>query len=245
MRSYLSIFAVVALTVQASAANPAASEVESAAKQIVGAWKLEFTTPDEVKRTPMVLVGRQYQKLVAWYVEKDRPESFKKVRLEDDTLLLTIRPNERKDVEVTFKARLGEQKNVCVGEATYQSDDGDTGSWDFKGKRVSESDFDESEKWQLSFVTPDEQRHEATITVVAQKDELYGWYSSKDFELPSLKLSNDGDKVVMSVKATTRDGANVDVTFRGTVEADRVHGEAEYDLKGDTGRFPFTGQRKS
>ena len=178
-----------------------------------------------------------YQELVAWYVEQDKPESFKKVRLDDDTLSLTFRPKEREDVEVTFKARLAEE-DVCVGEATYQSDDGDAGSWEFKGKRVSESDFDETEKWQLSFVTPDEQRHEATVTVVAKNDQLYGWYSSNDFDLPAQKFAKDGDKVVMSMKVKTRDGANVDVTFRGTVDADRVNGEADYDLEGDTGSFP-------
>ena len=141
MRSYLSLVAVAALTIPAFAANPTASKVDSAAKQIFGAWQLDFTTPDDVKRTPMVLVGRQYQELVAWYVEKDKPEAFKKVRLDDETLVLTIRPQERKDVEVTFKARL-QEKNVCVGEGTYQSDDGDAGNWSFKGKRLSESDFD-------------------------------------------------------------------------------------------------------
>jgi hypothetical protein len=244
MRSYLSIVAIAALTVPVVAANPTATQVESAAKQIVGAWKLEFTTPDDVKRTPMVLVGRQHQELVAWYVEKDKPESFKKVRMEDDTLLLTFRPKERSEIEVTFKAKL-QKENVCAGEATYQSDDGDAGSWEFKGKRVSASDFDETENWRLSFVTPDEQQHKATVTVVAKKDQLYGWYSSKDFDLPALELSKDGDNVVMSMTAKTKDGANVDVTFRGTVNGDRVKGQVDYDLEGDIGHFPFAGQRRS
>ena len=54
---------------------------EDPTKQIVGAWQLEFTTPDDIKRTPIVLVGRQHDELVGWYVEKDKPEAFKKIKL--------------------------------------------------------------------------------------------------------------------------------------------------------------------
>jgi hypothetical protein len=244
MRSFLCIATVVVSAVTVLAANPTATQFESATKEIVGTWQLEFTTPDDVKRNPIVLVGRQYQELVAWYVEKDKPETFKNVRLEDDTLLLTFRPREHKEVEVTFKASL-EKENVCIGEATYRLDDGDTGSWEFKGERISESDFDHVEKWQLSFVTPDEQQREALVTIVAKKDQLYGWYTSNELDLPALKVSKDGDQVVMSITAETRDGANVDVTFRGTVVGDRVKGNADYDLEGDTGSFSFVGQRKS
>jgi len=244
MKSYLSFAVVAALTIPALGAKPTASEFEAAAKQIVGAWRLEFTTPDDVERTPMVLVGRQHDKLVAWYIEKDKPQSFKKVRLEDDTLVLTIRPKQKKDTEVTLRARL-QKDNVCVGEATYKSDDGDTGSWDFKGKRVTESDFDATEQWELNFVSPDDQEHEATVTVVAKDDQLYGWYSSKDFDIPALKFTQKDDKVVMSLNATTDEGVKVDVTFRGTIDGDQVEGEAEYNMEGDIGSFPFEGRRKS
>ena len=244
MKSYFALVTVAALAVPVIGAPPTRTQVESAANQIVGAWKLEFTTPDGVKRNPAVLVGRQHEGLVAWYVEDDKPESFKKVRLEDDTLVLKIRPKKRKEIEVTFNARL-QKENVCIGEATYKSDDGDAGSWSFKGKRVTESDFDESEKWQLRFVTPDEQRQEVTVTVLAKKDQLYGWYSSKELDLPVFEIRKKDDKVVMSITTKTKDGTNVDVTFRGTLYGDRVKGEAEYDLEGDTGTFPFAGSRQS
>lgn len=242
MRTFLSIVAIVMLSIPAVAANSTATP--STAKQIVGAWQLDFTTPDGEQRTPMVIVGRQHQELVAWYVEKDKPESFKKVRLEDDTLLLTFRPQERREIEVTFRASL-KKENVCFGEASYESDDGDSGSWTFKGQRVAASDFDDHEEWQLSFVTPDQQHREATVTVLAKKDQLYGWYTSNELDLPALKISKNGDKVVMAMTTKTKDGARVDVTFRGTMDGDRVKGEADYDLEGDTGRFEFEGQRKS
>ena len=244
MRTFLSFVVATSIAIPAVAA-PRSSDVAESAKKIVGAWKLEFTTPDDVDRSPIVLVGREHQKFVAWYVEKDKkPESFKRVRLEGDKLMLTIRPKERKDIEVTFEASL-KKENVCAGEATYRSDDGDSGSWDFKGQRVAKSDFDEMQNWQLSFVTPDDQKHEATVTVAARKDKLYGWYSSKDFDIPATKLDKDGSKITLSLTTKTKDGMTVDVTFRGTVDGDHVKGEAKYDLEGDTGSFPFTGKRKS
>ncbi len=221
-----------------------AADVDSAAKDIVGAWRLDFTSPDDVKRTPTVIVGRNRDELFAWYVENGEPEPFKEVRLKDETLLLSFRPQERNgEVAVTFAAKLKED-GVCHGEAEYSTNDGDTGTFDFAGKRMSASDFDEVEKWKLSFVTPDDERHESVVTVVAKGDKLYGWYSSKDYELPAQKITKDGDKVLMSITAKAHDGASVDVTFRGTVDGDQVKGEAEYDLAGETGTFPFEAKRQ-
>lgn len=244
MRSVLSIAVFVLLVGPAAAADLTVEQVETAQKEIVGAWKLDFTTPDYVRRTPIVLVGRQFRELVAWYIEENEPEAFKTVRLNDDTLILTIRPKERNDVTVTFEAT-SETDGVCVGTGTYKADDGDAGSWELKGKRMSFSDFDETQKWQLSFVTPDNQQRDPVVTVVSKDDQLYGWYSSEDHEVPATKLAVTGDDVVLSLTVKTRSGASVDVKFRGTLSADRVQGTADYDADGETGSFPFTGERKS
>ena len=244
MRSFLSMAAFISLVGSAAAANLTDAEVKSVNKEVVGAWKLEFTTPDDVARTPIVLVGRQHQELVAWYVEKEKPEAISKVRLNDDTLTMSLRPKERDDVTVTIEAKLKEE-GVCVGTGTYTLDDGESGSWDIQGKRLSPSDFDQTEQWQLSFVTPDDQEREAVVTVISENDKLYGWYSSKEYELPATKISKNGNEVVMSLKLKTSEGRSVDVTFRGSVDGDRVTGKVEYDLEGETGDFPFQGRRKS
>ena len=83
------------------------------------------------------------------------------------------------------------------------------------------------------------------MTVVSKDQKLYGWYSSKEHELPARKVSKDGEKVALSITVKTRDGGKVDVTFRGTVDGDQVDGEAEYDFEGETGSFPFKGKRQS
>jgi hypothetical protein len=107
------------------------------------------------------------------------------------------------------------------------------------------SAFDKVTQWNVSFTSPDDERHTGLVTLVSVGEKQYGWYSGKDYELPITKVSTDGGKLVMSVTATTEDGSKVDVTFRGTVEGDRVQGTAEYDVEGEKGSFPFTGKRKS
>ena len=242
MRSLFTIATVAVVSLSAFAASP--TPIESAAKEIAGPWQLTFTTPDGIRRQPIVIVGRQHQELVAWYMEDDKAETFKKVKLDDDALELTIRPQERKDIEVTFRAKL-KSDNVCAGEATYRADDGDAGVWDFQGKRMTTADADEAQKWQLRFISPDDVQHEALVTVVQKQDKTYAWYASKDYDLPARKISVEGGQVELVMETKTSDGQEVKVSFRGSVTGDRVQGEAEYDLNGDTGSFPFSGSRKS
>ena len=241
MRCLFSLAVVALLAFPISTASSA--EIDSTAKNIIGAWKLDFTTPDDVKRTPIVIIGRQHQDLVAWYVDKEKREAFKDVQLKDDALCLTIRPMERPDMTVTFEAKLKDE-GVCVGTGMYESKSGDTGSWEFSGRRVPTSTFDEVHSWKLSFVTPDDQPRSAVVTVLSKNDKLFAWYSSDEHELPATKITKDGDDVVMSITAKTQDGATVDVVFRGTIDGDQVAGNAEYDLEGDTGSFSFRGERK-
>lgn len=238
---------IVLMTAFACLVSPAMSvraDSDDVDKQILGAWKLEFTAPDGVERTPTVIVGRQYEKYVAWYIGDEQPESFKDVQLKDDMLVGTIRPKERPDVTVTLEAKL-KAENECEGTGKFESADGETGSWKFTGQRIGLSEFDEVMTWKLSFVTPDDQQHSPTITVVSKDSELYAWYSGKDVELPALRISVDGDRVEMKMIGESSEGAKVDVTFRGTVDGDNVKGDAEFRIESENGSFSFTGKRTS
>jgi len=222
-----------------------AGELESAAADVVGVWRLDFTTPDDVKRTPTVIVGRQRQELVAWYLEKDKLEAFQDVRLQDDSVVATIKPKEFND-ELTVKLQAWlERDGVCSGKGEYAFVGGESGSWEFRGKRIPLSDFDKVSRWSVSFTSPDDQRHDGALTLVSVGGKQYGWYSSKDYELPIMQVSTEGGNLVLSAQAETEDGVPVDVTFRGTVTGGRVQGNAEYEVEGETGSFPFTGEVKS
>ena len=77
------------LLVTACALPSQAADLDAVAKDIVGGWQLEFTSPDDVHRTPIVIVGRQLDELVAWYVENGQPEPFKDVKLVGESLRMT------------------------------------------------------------------------------------------------------------------------------------------------------------
>ncbi|MCA9189149.1 MAG: hypothetical protein R3E01_00145 [Pirellulaceae bacterium] len=248
MKYCLSLSLLLLLTLFAPAiavAETATADFVATTKQVIGAWKLDFTTPDDVHRTPIVIVGRQHDQLVAWYVENEQPESFKKVALEGEQLVLTIRPKTRPEVEVTLKAQQGSSEDKCTGTATYRADDGGTGSWPFTGARLTPDQFDGTEAWNINFVAPDGERHDATVTVLEKDGRLYAWYSGRDHELPASKMEKNGDAVVLTVEAKTADGTDVKVTFNGKVANDRVSGTANFDLGGETGSFSFEGRRKS
>jgi len=222
-----------------------ASEVKSAAKEIVGVWKLDFVSPEGERLTPMVVVGRQRQELVAWVAENEELQAFEEVCLKGESLLATFKPKQHGgDVTVTLEASL-ERKDICRGEAKYATQGGDSGTFDFTGERIPASKMDGLVRWDLSFVTPDFERHEALVTLVPVGDKEYGWYSGKDYELPILKASSKDGKLVMSVTAQTEDGGKVEVTFQGTVEGSRVKGTAEYKMEGESGSFAFSGKLKS
>ena len=182
-------------------------------KQILGAWKLEFTTPDGVERTPLVLVGRQYDKYAAWHVGDNRIEPFTGVQLKDDILVGTIKPQEEPNVTVTLEATLTAEDR-WGGTGKYKADDGETASWEFTGKRVCLSSFDEVETWVLSFVSPDDERHSPSITVFSKNGNLHAWYSGKDHKLPASKLTVDGDQVEMTISAESVEAKKVKVNGR-------------------------------
>ncbi len=235
------------LTVVAGLVFPALAQADTSDvdRQVLGAWQLKMTTPDGESRSPIVIVGRQFSKYVAWYIGDQGPEAFQNVVLKGESLTGTLKPAEHPGVEVTLESRLTAD-NQCTGTAKFRSQNGgDAGSFNFKGERMPLSSFDEVSTWKLAFTPPDDEQHEATITVVAKGGKHYAWFSGRDHELPARSIRIDGDKVVATMTAETAEGAKVEVTFRGTVSGDQVRGTADYSVEGQAGTFPFEGKRAS
>ncbi len=221
-----------------------AADLTAVSKEIVGAWRLEFTAPDGVHRTPIVIVGRQGEELAAWYAENGDVQEFKEAKLADDAMQLTIVPKDHQgQVTVTMKAKLaGDGK--CEGDAEFVTGGGEKGQWKFSGERMKVSEFEDVSQWNLDFTTPDSESRQATVTVLNKDGKTYGWYSSKEFEIPAKEVKIDGDRVKMVIEAKMPSGSKVQVTFDGKVAGDQVKGDAEYELEGSSGSFPFTGKRK-
>lgn len=238
--NWVSMIAVFALAVQTADKV----DVREVSKEIVGAWKLDFQTPEYEQRTPIAIVGRQHEEMVAWYVGEDGIEPFTKVQLADDALHLTIRPKEYYgDVTAKLVARIVEP-GACAGTIEYAEVGGDKGTLEFTGKKIAIDSFEEVQEWELDFVSPDGEQRRPRITAVMHEEKLYGWYSSDDYELPAKKLTNDGDEIVMEISAKTPDGEKIDLTFRGMLDGNRISGDAEWKMEYETGSFPFSGRQK-
>ena len=242
MKRLVMMIALIGFGMPAVADDAGSKEVD---QQVLGAWQLDFTAPDGVHRNPIVIVGRQYKSYVAWYVADGEPQPFKNVQLQGDKLVGTIAPQEHPDITVTCESKL-KAADQCEGKATFRNKDGsDSGQWSFTGKRMAMSSFDEVMKWELSFTTPDNESHKATVTVVSKSGKYYAWYSSADHELPARSISVQGDRVEVKMAAESQEGTPVEVTFRGTVVGDEVKGDAEYRINNETGSFPFQAKRAS
>lgn len=223
--------------------NAAAADIKAIAPDVVGAWRSDFTTPDGEHRTPTVVVGRQHEELVAWYIDKDESQAFKSVTIKDDALELTIDPrgqNGKVTVKLVAKA---DGDHRCTGKGEYSLADGETGCWDFHGERIDPADLPHVAEWKLKFTTPDGASHEPTIHVLERGDTLYGWYISDDYELLAKTLKVEGDRATLSIAAKTADNVKVDVTFQGTIDGSTIDGTANYNLDGERGSFPFSGSQ--
>lgn len=110
------------------------------------------------------------------------------------------------------------------------------------GKRLTRSDFQEYQTWKLEFETPDYERHTPLVTVVSLDGERYAWYQGRDHDLPARSFKLDGNRVELVVAGETGEGTQIEVTFRGQLDGDRVKGTAGFKLGGESGEFPFEGR---
>lgn len=225
------------------AATAFAADIQTIAPDIVGAWQLTFTTPDGEERTPTVVMGRQRDELVAWYIDKGEPEAFKSVTVTDESLELTIVPGEKEGKATVKLVAKQDGANRCSGKCEYRLTDGETGSWTFQGKRVAPHDLPQLGQWKLKFTTPDGESHSPTIHVFENGDTLYAWYVSEEYELLAKSLKVDGDQATLSMAAKLADEVVATVTFRGTINGTTIKGNADYNVDGDRGSFAFTGDQ--
>ncbi|MCA9168391.1 MAG: hypothetical protein KDB23_12010 [Planctomycetales bacterium] len=226
-----------------STLSASAVDVKTLAPEVVGAWHLSFTTPDGEQRTPVVVVGRQKDEFVAWYVDKDEPQPFKSVAVKEDGLELMIVASEKDHGATVKMLAKPDGNNRCSGKAEYTLPGGDTGSWDFRGERVELAKLPHVSQWKLNFTTPDGEVHEPTVHIFDKAGTLYGWYAGDEYELLAKDVKVTGDRAALSISVKLPDGNTANVTFRGKIDGSNVQGDAEYELGGSQGSFPFTGKQ--
>lgn len=220
-----------------------AADIQALAPEVVGAWRLTFTTPDGVERTPTVVVGRQHDELVAWYIDKGEPEAFKDVRVNDEALELTIVPREKEGKATVKLVAKANGDGQCCGNAVYCLADGETAKWEFTGKRIDSAELNHVAEWKLNFTTPEGEKQEPTIHVFEKGDTRYAWCVSDDYALLAKNLKVEGDKATLTIATKTSEGSKVEVKFQGTIDGSTINGSADYSLEGEQGSFPFSGKQ--
>ena len=113
MRRLATMIALACFAMPVAAGEAGSKETD---QQVIGVWQLKFTAPDGAQHTPIVIVGRQYDNYLAWYVAGKEPQAFKDVQLKGDKLVGTIRPQEHAGVTVTCESTL-KAEDQCAGVA--------------------------------------------------------------------------------------------------------------------------------
>lgn len=207
---------------------------------ILGAWQLEFTTPDGVERRPLVMLGRQYDRHVAWAVLDGEPQAFRSVEIVGDSLVAVIEPDELPDATVTLECGL-DGEDACSGIGRLETSAGESSEWRLTGRRLAPADFEDHAVWRLRFDVPGDEAHDPLVTVVSHEGRWYGWYQGSDHDVPVRSIEVDGDRVTMVVASTLDDGDDVEATFAGTLAGDAVRGTVTIRIGDDTQVVPFEG----
>lgn len=223
------------------AASASAANENAIAPQVVGAWQLDVSTPDGVDRSPIIVVGRQHDELLAWYIDEGDPEAFESVRVSGDSLELTIVPREQGGNATVKLIAQANGPDRCYGDLEYRLTNGETGTCEFTGKRI-DAELNRVARWSLSFTTPEGEHHDSTLDVFEHGDTLYGWYTGDDYKLLAKSLTVEDDQAKLAISAKLADGSIADVTFQGVIDGTSVSGDALYDVEGDRGSFQFTGR---
>lgn len=98
-------------------------------------------------------------------------------------------------------------------------------------------------KWNLVATSPEGQTFEPTMLLRQSGDVLSGkylWIDGSEVDVTDGKVTNDE----ASFKVTLDfGGQKLAVTFHGAVDGDRIQGQADYDLEGQSGTVDFEGTR--
>ena len=97
--------------------------------------------------------------------------------------------------------------------------------------------------WELKFTTPDGKEHAPVLVLSRDGDHLKGMLNTlAESDLAAKGIALKGDELTFQVSGT-HEGAPFTLTFKGKPEKDTIQGEVEFEHGGNTGSFPFSGQR--
>ena len=206
---------------------------------LVGKWDFLIETPDGDVFTPALEITKKGDKIEAIYTWEDQKIPVKEVKVQDNNLVFTVVVEaEGVKLKADYKGR--PSGNKISGEIDYDLD-GDTGTVDFTGKRgVKLSDL--VGKWNFHIETPDGDIFTPSLEITQEDGKIKAIYTWQDQKIPVKELKLQDNNLVFTVVANM-DGAELKADYKGRPSGDKISGEIDYDLDGDTGTVDFTGKR--
>ena len=119
---------------------------------------------------------------------------------------------------------------------------GQTGTLDVIAKRPA-SDNKLAGKWDVEVTTDDGQSLKSSVKIDVDGDKLKGVATTpdgKEVKLEDGKIA--GEEVTFSIKVDF-EGTALVAKFKGKLDGDKIKGQVDYDLSGQTGTLDFTAKK--
>jgi hypothetical protein len=212
-----------------------------------GAWDLAIQTDDGQTLKASVKFKKDGDKLGGTFVGVDGTEQ----KLDEASV---------KDGELAFKVTIDFQGSELVAKFKLKAADdgakgtvdydlgGQTGTLDVIAKRpagAAGGDAKIAGKWDVEVSTDDGQTLKSTVKLDKQGDQISGVAitpDGKEVKLEDGKLA--GDELSFKINVDF-EGSALIAKFKGKVDGEKIKGQVDYDLSGQTGTLDFTAKKSS
>ena len=210
-----------------------------------GTWDLAIQTDDGQTLKAAVKFKKDGDKLGGMFVGVDGTEQ----KLDEASV---------KDGELAFKVTVDFQGSELIAKFKLKAADegakgtvdydlgGQTGTLDVIAKRPASAGGGDAKlagKWDVEVATDDGQTLKSSVKLDKQGDQVTGVTTTpdgKEVKLEDGKLA--GDELSFKIKVDF-EGSALIAKFKGKVDGEKIKGQVDYDLSGQTGTLDFTAKK--
>ncbi len=206
-----------------------------------GTWDLEIQTDDGQTLKAALNLKKDGDKLGGTFVGVDGTEvKVDEAAVKDGELAVKVTVDFQGS-ELVAKFKLKAVDAGAKGTVDYDLG-GQTGTLDVIAKRPA-SDNKLAGKWDVEVTTDDGQSLKSSVKIDVDGDKLKGVATTpdgKEVKLEDGKIA--GEEVTFSIKVDF-EGTALVAKFKGKLDGDKIKGQVDYDLSGQTGTLDFTAKK--
>lgn len=212
--------------------------------EVVGTWSFDFTSPDEVRRTPVLVITNHDGKLSGEISDDTGGTPVRNLKISESSFQfdLTLNMGDN-DLELTYICH--PQGNQLTGNLEYTIGE-ESGDFEIKAtrKHLARELRELLGEWQFSMVTPEGNGREATLTLTDNQGELAAQITSDELELTIDNPVYEDGKLTFEFE-NQHDDLTVKLSWScHLVSDDEMSGTIAFDANGNTGAIDMTGKRK-